>query len=308
MFGLKRYNYDAFTKDLLAQDILKSRFSGGPRPGERAPDFESRTLDGEAIRLRDYQGSKNVVLTFGSATCPFTASSVRGMNRLYRDYNGSEVEFLFVYVREAHPGERIGAHRTIAEKVRAAEQLRAEEEMAMPVVVDDLRGDIHRKYGKVPNATFLIDKSGRVAFRCLWTRAGAVEEALEALLERQQERGVDHAVVRGGEDTTMPMTYAVLHTHRALERGGRKAVTDFHREMGVSGRISTATSRVVEPVALNPGKALAAAAIAGGVITGGLFLGRYLRQRRFLRFREPYAVPVPPKSTTGTNDYEAVGI
>ncbi len=308
MFGIKRYNYHSFTKDLLAKDILKSKFRGGPRPGERAPDFEGRTLDGNSVRLSDYEGRKNVVLTFGSATCPFTASSIRGMNRLSDSYSGSEVEFLFVYVREAHPGERMGAHKSIEDKVRAAEKLRAEEEIEMPVVVDDLHGSIHRKYGKMPNPTFLIDKSGRVAFRCLWTRAGIVEDALEELLERQQERDVEHAVVRGGEDTSMPMTYAALHTHRALERGGRKAVEEFHREMGMPGRISTATSRVVEPIALNPGRSLAAAAIAGGVITGGLLLGRYLRDRRFTRFREPYAVPVPRKSATGTNDYEAVGI
>lgn len=308
MFGLKRYNYDAFTKNLLATDILKTRFTGAPRPGERAPDFAGRTLAGDAVRLSQYQGRKNVVLTFGSATCPFTASSLRGLNRLYEDFNGSDVQFLFVYVREAHPGERIPAHQSIADKVRAAERLRAEEQVEMPTVVDDLHGNIHRKYGKMPNSTYLIDKSGRVAFRCLWTRAGILEEALEELLERQHERGVEHAVVRGEEDTSMPMTYAVLHTHRALERGGRKAVTDFHRELGISGRISTVTSRVVEPIALNPGKTLAGAAIAGGVVTGGLLLGRYLRQRRFARFREPYAVPAPPKSKTGTNDYEAVGI
>ncbi len=105
----------------------------------------------------------------------------------------------------------------------------------------------------------------------------------------------------------MPMSYAMLHTHRALERGGRRAVRDFHRELGISGRISTVTSRVVEPITLNPGKTLAGAALAGGVIAGGLFLGRYLRNLRYARFREPYRVPPPPKSAPG-GEYDAVGI
>lgn len=306
MFGLKRYNYESFTRDLLVKDIIKTKFTGGPEPGERAPDFEGRTLDGDDIRRSEYEGRKNVVLTFGSATCPFTASSIRGMNNLYEDFSGNDVEFLFVYVREAHPGEKITRHRSIAEKVRAAELLRRDEDLGLPVVVDDLKGSIHRKYGKLPNPTFLIDKSGRVSFRCLWTRAKVIREAVKELLKVEKERDSDHAIVRGGEDTSMPMTYAMLHTHRALDRGGSKAVRDFHRELGMTARISTATSRMVEPITLNPGKALAGAALAGGVIVGGLLLGRTLRDRRFAA-RSPYRAPAPPKSAA-TGDYEAVGI
>ena len=74
MFGIKSYNYDAFTKDLLVKDVALDRFSG-PDPGDTAPDFEARTLNGDRVRLSDYEGEKNVVLTFGSATCPFTAAS-----------------------------------------------------------------------------------------------------------------------------------------------------------------------------------------------------------------------------------------
>ena len=305
MFGLKRYNYETFTKDLLGKDILKSKFTGGPGPGERAPGFAARTLRGDEVRLEESAGARNVVLTFGSATCPFTASSIRGLNDLYDEFRDQGVQFLFVYVREAHPGERLPAHASLAEKVRAAELFRDQEKVDIPIVVDDLRGGIHRKYGTLPNPTFLIDKSGRVAFRTLWTRPRMVRQALQELLERQEERHTEHAVVHGGEDTTMPMSYAVLHTHRALERGGRQAVEDFHRELGIAGRLSTATSRVIEPVTMHPGRALAGAAAAGGVIVGGLILGRYLRNRRFA-YRGPYRMPAPPKATG--NDYEAVGI
>ncbi len=306
MFGLKRYNYETFTRDLLVKDILKSKFTGGPKAGECAPDFEARTLHGDEVRLSDYEGSKNVVLTFGSATCPFTAGSIRGLNALYEDFKREGVQFLFVYVREAHSGERLPAHDSMRDKVRAAELFREQEGVEMPVLIDDLKGSIHKDYGKFPNPTYLIDKSGRVAFRTLWTRPRVVRAALEELLERQADRHTAHAVVRGGEDTSMPMTYAVLHTHRALDRGGRKAVQDFHREMGLTGRLTTVTSRAIEPVTMHPGRALVGAAAAGGVIVGGLYLGRYLRNRRYA-YRGPYRTPAPPKPTAG-GDYEAVGI
>ena len=68
MFGFERYNYDHFSKDVLLKDVAKSKMGGGPDPGERAPDFEGRTLEGDKVRLSDFAGEKNVELTFGSAT------------------------------------------------------------------------------------------------------------------------------------------------------------------------------------------------------------------------------------------------
>ncbi len=306
MFGLKRYNYDTFTKDVLLKDVTKSKFGKGPEPGERASNFEARTLDGDKVELSDFRGEKNVVLTFGSATCPFTASSIRGPNDLYGDYK-DEVQFLFVYVREAHPGEKLPAHRSREDKVEAAERFREEEDVDIPIVVDEVDGKIHKKYGSLPNPTYIIDKSGRVAFRALWTRPRVVKEALQELLERQQERNTGHAIVKGGEDRSTPITYAMLYTHRALDRGGDKAVEDFRSEMGRTGTVVHTASRVVEPIALHPWRALTGAMIASGVITGGLLLGRRLRQRRFAGRASYRFEAAPPRRRTAEGDY-AVGI
>jgi peroxiredoxin len=286
MFGFRKYNYEGFTRDLLIKDMLTDKI-GGPKPGDKAPEFEGRTLDGDKVELSDYRGKKNVVLTFGSATCPFTAGSIGGMNDLCEDYNDEDTQFLFVYSREAHPGDQIRAHHSMKDKIKAAERFRDEEDVQMPIILDDLKGTIHKKYTKLPNPTFIIDKSGRVAFRSLWTRPGVVEDALNELLGRQQERGVEHAVVNGGEDSSMPSTYAALHTHRALERGGRKAIRDFQREMGLPGRMTVMGSRIAEPLAMKPGRSIAGAMITAGVIAGGLMIGRALRNRR-IRGRQPY--------------------
>ena len=311
MFGFKRYNYDRFTSDLVGRDYAASKLSGGIEAGERAPDFEARTLDGDKVQLSDFEGEKNVVLTFGSATDPMTAASIEGMNELFDDYNGEDVQFLFVYAREAQPGERLPAHKSMDDKIHAAEVLREEEEVEMPIVVDDLKGSIHKKYSKLPNPTFLIDKSGRVAFRCLWTRPDVVEDALEELLERQESRGVDHAIVHGGEDATMPKIAPLLHAHRALERGGQDAIDNFNQTMGTPGRLAVKAGRVVHPVAMNPGKAVAGVALAAGVITAGVLAGKKLREKR-LRRDLPYDIHeglARRRGTkTGTDDYEPVGI
>ncbi len=307
MFGLSKYNYESFTRDLLQKEMAS--IAAGPEPGEPAPEFEARTLDGKTVRLGDYRGRKNLVLTFGSLTCPMTAGSNGGMNELYHEYNRKDTQFLFVYVREAHPGERIPAHSSMEEKTRAAQMLRDEEEIEMPIIVDELRGPIHRKYGRLPNATFLIDKSGRVAFRALWTQPGVVEGALEALLERQRDRGVEHAIVNGGEDRSFPLSYALVHAYRVLERGGEKSLADFRQALGPRARLVLASSRIAHPIALHPGRAIAAAALAGGVLTAGLLAGRMLRNKRLFA-RQPYGVYESgrPAARTGTDYNEPVGI
>ncbi len=307
MLGFTPYNYETFRRNLLIKDLVMTKFLGAPKPGDKAPDFDARTIDGDRVRLSDYFGERNVVLTFGSATCPFTAASIRGLNELYEDYE-DEVEFLFVYVREAHPGEEMGPHRDMREKVRAAELLRSEEDIEMPILVDDLHGRIHRKYGKAPNPTYLIDRSGRISFRMLNTNPRVLGEAIEELLERQEDRGSDHVIVHGGEYHGIPKASALLHTHRALKRGGRKAIDDFKDEMGWPGRIAVTGSHAVEPVVEHPLMMLAIAGAAAGVVALGVWGGLALRKRRFPINRNPYEYGRFRSSKRDRNDYEAVGI
>jgi hypothetical protein len=216
-----------------------------------------------------------------------------------------------VYVREAHPGEEIGAHQEMRDKVRAAELLREEEDVQIPIIVDDLNGRIHKKYGKAPNPTYLIDRSGRVAYRMLNTNATELSEAIDELLERQEERGTDHVIVRGGEYHGVPKASALLHTHRALKRGGKKSVDDFKNEMGWPGRVAVTGSRVVSPVIDHPWGTLAVAGAAAGVIALGIWGGLALRQRRYSRYRNPYdygQFKPRRRDRDDRNDYEAVGI
>jgi peroxiredoxin len=308
MLGFSDYNYSHFTREHL-QEVMHSAFTG-PEPGESAPDFKARSLEGEAVRLHDYKGKKNVLLLFGSATCPMVAASIKGINELYDEFRGDDVEFLFVYVREAHPGEELSAHRSLSDKTHAARQLRDEEDMAMPVLVDDLRGSIHRKYSRMPNPAFLIDKSGRVAFRCMWTQSELLGEAMEELLELQKERGVEHVVVNGGQDLSMPVTYGVLYSYRALERGGEEAMNDFREAFGIPGRMALTASRMATPIMENPGRILAIVALTAAVLAGGLYAGFELRKRRLGIRRNPYRAYEKQQvrdTETGT-DYGAVGI
>lgn len=308
MLGFGNYNYEHFSREILEEQTL-APFSG-PEPGERAPDFKAATLEGEVLRLSDFQSKKNVLLVFGSATCPMTAASVGSINKLYNHFRGDDIEFLFVYVREAHPGEVIEAHGSVEEKIRSARLLRDEEDMRMPVLVDDLRGTIHRKYSKLPNPAFLIDKSGRVAFRSMWARSDQLESAIEELLELQHERGVEHAVVNGGQDLTMPLPYSVVYSYRALERGGEDALHDFREALGLPEHEPLSHLEKETPFFRSPSRILAVVALTGAVLAGGLYAGFELRKRRIGRPRNPYRAyekDTVRDTDTGT-DYGAVGI
>jgi peroxiredoxin len=308
MLGFSSYNYEHFSRDLF-HDLAQSSFAG-PSPGERAPDFKAVSLDGESIRLSDFAKKKNVLLVFGSATCPMTATSISGINQLYDQFRGDEIEFLFIYVREAHPGEVIPAHRSTREKIEAARLLRDEEDMQMPILVDDLRGTIHRKYSKLPNPSFLIDKSGRVAFLSLWSKPETLGAAVEELLDVQQERRVDHAIVHGGQDLSMPLPYSALSAYRALERGGKQSLSDFRQALGLPARVAFTASHLARPFLDNPGRVMSIAALTAAVLAGGLYAGFELRKRRLGVRRNPYRAyekEAVRDTETGT-DYGAVGI
>ena len=304
MFRKQPYNYESFDRHTLVSNLARRCFSG-PKAGEKAPDFQLRSVEGDKFRLRDFGDRKNVVLVFGSATCPMTAGSIGGLNDLYEEF-GDDLQFLFVYVREAHPGDKLPAHQSMDEKVAAARRFRREEEVEFPVLVDELDGAVHRDYGAAANPAFLIDKSGRVAFRARWAQSRVLREAIEELLNMQERRGSHRAIVRDGEDHSIPVRYGFLHAHRVLQRGGGKSVRDFRRAAGPGGRLMVAAGRAARPF-LHPGKLLVGAGLVLGVAGAGVVGGIVLRKRRLDRMRQPYYFPRRTRFSEPSG-YEAVGI
>jgi hypothetical protein len=160
--------------------------------------------------------------------------------------------------------------------------------------VDDLSGAVHRKYSKLPNPTFLINKEGQVAFRMIATQPEILESAIEDLL-----RGPDNTVVQGGENASVSLTYPMLHAYRAIERGGEDALEDFRFAFGMPGRAAVETTRFALPGVESAGSALTAAGLSILVLAGAIWAGSELRKRRF-RY-DPYLYDWGPED-------EAVGI
>lgn len=214
-----RYNREHFGPGVLLAELGLALGSRGPRPGEPAPEFELADAAGRSWRLGELRG-RPVVLIFGSGTCPATLGSLPSLKEVYRAL-GDRAVWLFVYVREAHPGEGMSWHRSYRQKVRQAEEFREGENVPWPVLIDDVDGSVHRAYGMLPNAVFLIDVDGRVAFRGDRAHGPTLRRALAELLERG-----GHGPVAGGVDHGIHPLGSIIYGWTALRRGGRAAVRD----------------------------------------------------------------------------------
>ncbi len=76
-----KYRYDRVTMRILMSDFAFSK--GGTEPGDLFPNFELAATDGEVIAKEPFLGKRPLLVVFGSATCPMTASSIESLKRLH---------------------------------------------------------------------------------------------------------------------------------------------------------------------------------------------------------------------------------
>ena len=180
-----------------------------------------------------------------------TAGARSGLIKLYNKF-GAQLEFVSVYVREAHPGENYLHHTSEDQKFRHAADWVQLDQMPWTVAVDSLYGAVHHAYGPLPNSAYLIDKTGRVAFRALWAgQESLLRHRIEELL-RREAAGEDPVNLGEQENLVIPMIHGAAEFDDAVARGGEKAKEDFRREMGnVMYGLEKLMSRM-EPL-INPG-------------------------------------------------------
>jgi hypothetical protein len=104
------------------------------------------------------------------------------------------VEFLAVYVREAHPidgwrmesNDRVGVAvaqpKSNMQRGEVATQCHDLLEMSMPVLVDGVDDRVGRAYSGMPDRLYVVDREGKVAFKSgrgpFWFNPGEMEQAL----------------------------------------------------------------------------------------------------------------------------------
>lgn len=243
----EEYRYEHFTTKLLSQDL---RFhSGSLGPGDALARHELITADGGAITVGGQQGRPMLLMT-GSTTCPMTASAMPSLQHLHKEFGGS-VDFVMVYVREAHPGENFTQSRSLQEKCDHARALRGRYDVPFTVAVDGVDGELHRLLDGKPNAAFLMDASGTVVFRSHWASdERRIREALESVArgkapKRRQSRAMLGPVARAMGWSTRSCDWQVHG--RSVTCGGARSPWPWPGSSpapsAASGRIGPASRR-----------------------------------------------------------------
>jgi thiol-disulfide isomerase/thioredoxin len=228
------YRYRHFTTSLLFRDL---RFrQGAAKPGDSLPPFQIVSTNGESLENRDVFGDKPVLLIFGSMTCPMTASAMPSLQALYAEFSG-QIDFIMLYVREAHPGEHFTQSETIEDKLENARTLKQFYDIRWTVAVDNIDGDLHRALDPKPNAAFLMSNTGEILFRSLWA---ADRQALrQALAASAAGRELD---TKQSQSLLGPVARAMGQVQEVMERAGPQAVTELWwagLPMALAGRIAS---------------------------------------------------------------------
>jgi hypothetical protein len=146
---------------------------------------------------------------------------------MVEEYADRKLQSVFVYTREAHPGEHYSHHETFEQKLRYARDFRDKVNVKRPILVDDLEGTAHRAFGTMPNMTYILNQSNTVLFKANWTDPITIKFALDYhfnVLDRRRE------------GLRLNPFYAELHGFRwvdddaffeLLDLAGQKAVDEF---------------------------------------------------------------------------------
>ncbi len=152
-----------------------------------------------------------------------TASAGPALKQLYSEF-GNRIDFLTVYVREAHPGDRYPQPHDLQRKLQHAREYRDRDAIPWPVAVDDVEGTLHRALDAKPNAAYVMTAGGRIAQRVLWSNdTRGVRQALRAALEGQPDGQRESKV------TAMLRGVGVMKP--TLEGAGVTALQDLRREV-----------------------------------------------------------------------------
>jgi len=143
-----------------------------PNKGELAPDFELSGIHPQnTVKLSQFQAQKPVALIFGSSTCPIFMREAASIRDLFTEYSHS-IQFLLIYIREAHPidGWYIGEHaihnpRTTEERRKIAFDSGIPLCFGLNPYIDEIKNPVSEAYAAWPNRLYLIDQDGRVEFK-----------------------------------------------------------------------------------------------------------------------------------------------
>lgn len=151
-----------------------------------------------------------------------TAGAGPALKKLWSEF-GDRVAFVTLYVREAHPGENYPQPQSFEQKLAHARAYEQRDQIPWTIAIDDIEGSVHRALDPKPNAAYIMDRQGNVAFRALWSNDEAIlRDGLRSVLAGRSagER----------EPHLIPMIKGLGSMYEVLGLAGQRALEDVRRE------------------------------------------------------------------------------
>jgi hypothetical protein len=167
--------------------------------------------------------------------------AVDAMDSLADRYRDRAVRSVFIYTREAHPGEHFPHHRTIEDKRHHARAFREQCSVRRQILLDDVDGTAHRAYGLLPNMTWIIGRGGFIHYKAAWTNPPDIGDALEAVLEFQEQRAARQWIPFYTERSAWSVRDRARF-RESLVRSGPQALADYERMLETQAAAARAPS------------------------------------------------------------------
>ena len=203
------YNYSNFKADYYQfHDFM------GLKEGDQFVDFELSTIDGKKAKISDSL-DKPLVFEMGSISCPMYGGHVTPMQEIAKRHPG--YNFAVLYVREAHPGEKITNHTSFDKKVDAATEASKFYNDNRTILIDGVDGEAHKVYGELPNTVYVIDTEGTIKFVRAWNNTDYLEPVLERIAQGKSPDGLKFRPAKPG----------IIQSYRTFKKAGKVAGRDF---------------------------------------------------------------------------------
>lgn len=149
------------------------------------------------------------------------------MDDMAARYADRGVTSVFIYTREAHPGENLPHHTSKEVKRAHARAFQSECGVRRRILLDDLEGTAHRAFGLLPNMSWILARGGLILYKAAWTDPQDLDsglvDSLDALAKRRtmalRPAYTERLLWRLGDEGSF---------RAGLERAGPQAVRDFY--------------------------------------------------------------------------------
>ena len=149
------------------------------------------------------------------------------MEEMAARYANRSVRSVFLYTREAHPGENFRHHTSMEVKRHNARAFKAEFNVRRQILLDDLEGTAHKAYGMLPNMSWIIGPGGMIHYKATWTDPADIEDALKYALDALDGRTKDRLLPYHSERLKWRVRDDNKFRARLL-KNGPQAVKDFY--------------------------------------------------------------------------------